>query len=163
MKSISARGHRSAGWPSDSKKYRFNIKCLLEKVAYRYRIDPALGLLVEKFVGEIGWRDLFEGASKSATDSNFRPGMNVLMDLTDAHMDIGYKEMRALIAVLANAPDHRLGRVAVVAPEPLQFGLSRMYQAIAEGVGIYEDCRVFSEFIEARTWLGLPEDTELRA
>ena len=121
-----------------------------------------MGLLLDRFEGKMGWHDLWEGTLESAEDPEFRPGMNVVTDLTDAELGLGYKGMRALVSETADAPTVRYGRVAIIAPGPLRYGLARMYAALSEVSGLHNELRVFSDFSEARTWLGLPEDLELR-
>ncbi len=137
-------------------------KSFVAPMAYRYRIEPSLGLLLDRFEGKMGWHDLWEGTLESAEDPEFRPGMNVVTDLTNAELDLGYKEMRELVSATVNAPTVRFGRVAIIAPGPLRYGLARMYDALSEEKGLYHELRIFSDFWEARTWLGLPEDVELR-
>ena len=131
------------------------------RTTYRYRIEPSLGLLLDRFEGKMGWHDLWEGTLESAEDPEFRPGMNVVTDLTDAELDLGYKEMSTLVSMTANAPTLRYGRIAIIAPGRLRFGLSRMYELLSDELGIHNELRVFSDFSEVRTWLGLPEDVEL--
>ena len=69
--------------------------------------------------------------------------------------------MRKLVSETANVPKVRLGRVAIIAPGPVQYGLSRMYETLSNELGIHDKFHVFSDFSEARTWLGLPKDVEL--
>ncbi len=56
----------------------------------------------------------------------------------------------------------KYGRVAVVAPDTLQFGVAQMFGLIAEQYEIFDAFQVFANFSECRKWLGLPEDFELR-
>ena len=130
-------------------------------MTYQYRIDTSLGLILERFEGKIGWHDVWEGTIESAEDPEFRPGMTVVTDLTDAELNFGYEGMRELVSRDANAPNVRLGRVAVIAPGPVQYGLSRMYEMLSNEFRIHDKFRVFSDFSEARTWLGVPKDVEL--
>ncbi len=121
-----------------------------------------MGLLLDKFEGKMGWHDLWEGTLESAEDPEFRPGMNVVTDLTDVELDLGYEGMSAIISMTANAPTVRYGRVAIIAPGRIRYGLSRMYELLSDELGIHHEIHRFSDFSEVRTWLGLPEDVELR-
>ncbi len=131
-------------------------------MAYRYRIEPSFGLIIDKFDGKMGWHDVLEGIQKASKDPEFRPGMNVVADLTDAELDFGFEGARSLAASTSDVSTMKYGRIAVVAPGPAQFGLARMFGTVAENSDVFEEFRVFTEFSKARTWLGLPEDLELR-
>ena len=131
-------------------------------MAHRYRIEPSFGLLIDKFEGRMSWHDVWEGILRSTKDPEFQPGMNVVADLTAADLDFGYEETRRLTSAISVVPTMKYGRIAVVAPESPQFGLARMFGTLADNFDIFAEYRVFSDFSEAQTWLGLPEDVELR-
>ena len=132
------------------------------RMTHRYRIEPSFGLLIDKFEGNMGWHDVWEGILRSTKDPEFQPGMNVVADLTAADLDFVYGEANRLASKVSIVPTMKYGRIAVVAPQSLQFGIARMFGTLAENLDIFEEYQVFSEFSEARTWLGLPEDVELR-
>ena len=131
-------------------------------MTHKYRIEPSFGLLIDKFEGKTGWNDVLEGILRSTKDPEFQPGMNVMADLTAADLDFGYEEARRLTHEISVVPTLKYGRIAVVAPRSLQFGIARMFGVLLEDFDILAEYRVFSDFSEARTWLGLPEDVELR-
>ncbi len=91
-----------------------------------------------------------------------KPSMNVVADLSAAEFDFAYEGARKLAIEISTAPTMKYGRVAVVAPRTHQFGIARMFGMLAENSDIFAEYRVFSDFSEARTWLGLPEDLDLR-
>lgn len=130
-------------------------------MAHRYRIEPALGLLIDKFEGKMCWRDVLEGIQTSAKDPKFQPGMKVLADLTAADLDLQYKGTRLMADGVALTPAMKYDRIAVVAPGSLRFGIARMFGMLLDNRDIVSEYRVFSDFSEARTWLGLPKDVEL--
>ncbi len=129
---------------------------------HRYRIEPSFGLLIDKFEGKMGWNDVWEGMLRSTKDPEFQPGMNVVADLTAADLDFGYEGTRSLTYSISIASTMKYGRIAVVAPGPLQFGIARMFEVLADSFDTFDEYHVFSDFSKARTWLGLPEDVELR-
>jgi hypothetical protein len=131
------------------------------RMAHRYRIDPSLGLVIDKFEGKMNWQDLWEAMLRSSTDPEFRLGMNVVADLTAAQLDLAYPDARNLAMEISGTPAMKYGRVAVVAPEALQFGIARMFGVPMAELQISGEYRVFSDYSEARSWLGLPEDLEL--
>ncbi len=131
-------------------------------MTHRYKIEPSFGLLIEKFEGKMGWNDVWEGMLRSTKDPEFRPGMNVVADLTTADLDLRIEKARELAIATSTAPSMKYGRVAVVAPGTLQFGLARMFGILSENSDIFAEYNVFSDFSKARTWLGLRQDVELR-
>ena len=100
-------------------------------MTHRYRIEAAAGLLIDKFQGKMGWQDVLEGIMESSGDPEFRPGMNVLADLTAVDLDFGYDGVRALTFEISRSPNMKFGQIAVVAPGSLQFGLARMFGVLA--------------------------------
>jgi hypothetical protein len=139
-------------------KYGFGF---LNRMAHRYRIDPSFGLVIDKFEGKMDWHDLWEGMLRSSTDPEFRLGMNVVADLTTARLDLAYQDARTLALEVSGTPTMKYGRVAVVAPKALQFGIARMFGVPLADRELLGEYRVFSDYSEARSWLGLPEDLEL--
>ncbi len=131
-------------------------------MTHRYRIEPSFGLLIEKFEGKMGWEDVWEGMLRSTKDPEFQPGMNVVADLTAADLNLDHEDARRLVNATSIVPTMKYGRIAVVAPGMLQFGLARMFGMLSENFDIFVEYSVFSEFSKARTWLGLLEDIELR-
>ena len=131
-------------------------------MAHRYRIEPSLNLLIAKFEGKMGWHDVLEGIVGSTKDPEFRQGMDVIGDLRDSDTDFRYEGASELASEIAKAPGMKFGRFAAVAPESFQFGLARMFGALADDKNVFVEFRVFSDFAKAGIWLGLPEDLELR-
>lgn len=131
-------------------------------MTHRYRIESPVGLIIDKFQGRMAWQDVLEGILRSSKDPEFQPGMNVLADLTAVDLDFGYEGVRALTFEISRSPKLRFGKIAVVAPASLQFGLARMFGMLADDYDIIADYKVFSNFSKARAWLGLPSDIELR-
>ena len=116
----------------------------------------------DKFEGKMGWHDVWEGILRSAEDPEFQAGMKVMADLTTADLDFGHEGARHLAFEVSKAPTMKYGRIAVVAPRSLQFGIARMFGILMDEFDIYAEYSVFSDFSNARTWLGLPENVELR-
>ena len=142
------------------RKYQFRGRAI--GMTHRYRIEPSVHLLIDKFEGKMAWHDVWEGIQRSTKDPLFQPGMNVVADLTAADMELGYEEMGRLTSAILEVPTMKYGRIAAVAKGSYQFGLARMFGTLADNLDIFAEYRVFSDFSEVQTWLGLPEDVELR-
>lgn len=72
---------------------------------------------------------------------------------TGAQLDMSEDDLRYLAGFSKSArpDDAPFGRTAIVAPRPLIFGLSRMYQIFAEDVPAAS--KVFTDMDEAVAWL----------
>jgi hypothetical protein len=127
-----------------------------------YAIDPDQNL-VSIALGEdfrsadtLGFvRDLLE-------DPNLRPGMNGIVDTEGARArSLVGADVRAL-ADLAHSVERLWdgSRWAFVAPSPVLYGLSRMYQMLRGDAGC--EIGVFRELTAARTWIGAAASTERR-
>ena len=84
-------------------------------------------------------------------DEQFRAGMLVLVDHTDLVVnDLTSGGVRWISDDFSRRGDLRSMVVAIVAPRPLQFGISRMSTAMADAT---ETVRVFYTRDEAMDWL----------
>ena len=131
-------------------------------MTHRYRIEPSFGLLIDKFEGKMGWHNVLGGILSSNEDPKFQLGMNVVADLTAADLDLGSEELDNLTFAISLVPTMKYGRIAVVTQGSVQFEIARAFGTLADELDIYAEYRVFSSFSEARSWLGLPENVELR-
>jgi hypothetical protein len=117
------------------------------------RIDETLRLVRLKASGELTLRDLVEAIEPMLQASGFEPDMPQLLDLGSVERSgITADQMRSLVEVFAKeVPRVGSGRVAVFAPRPVIFGLSRMYEALSEELPMR--LRVFRDRDEAEAWL----------
>ena len=110
----------------------------------------------------MGWHNVLEGILSSNEDPEFQLGMNVVADLTAADLDLGFEELDKLTFAISLVPTMKYGRKAVVTQGSFQFEVARAFGKLADELDIYAEYRVFSSFSEVRSWLGLPENVELR-
>ena len=116
--------------------------------------DYWAGVIVYKVIGEISVDDIIEVAGKKFSDPRFSPKMSILWDLTRGTISgLDSKDMRILARSASDAwkkvggPD----KIAIVAEQNIDFGLSRMYSTYAEYYSI--DLRVFRSATDAKKWL----------
>lgn len=124
-------------------------------MAYTYVIDSEAGLVRITVTGRDTAADNARRIREIANDLAWSPGMDVLLDFTGAaEIDIAPAEMDA-IAKMKVGIDALIGdgRLAIVADRDLIYGMSRMYEALAEGK-ISMKIRVFRDLREAEEWLG---------
>ena len=127
----------------------------------KYRFDLSLNLFIERFEGRIDRDGIMEWVKKISEEHEYKPGMNLLTDMSDCQLEIDFQGMHDFCTELLNQPNLKVNRLAVIAPEPLQFGISRMYQMLVEESDIHREMRIFSSLSEACEWLGLPGDFDL--
>jgi len=84
---------------------------------------------------------------------DFEPGMPQLLDLTGAEdADVDSDRLRRVVSAAERLlPKLRPTRLALVARKPVLFGVSRMYEALADVLPV--PVRVFTDLDAARAWL----------
>ena len=116
-----------------------------------YQIDKDLKMVFASAEGVIGENHIREYQGVLANDSDFEPDFNSIFDLTDVTQFTVTGEGNQRLA--HTTPFTPEARRAYVAPEPLQYGMSRMYAVQTEPSG--QNTRAFKTMAEARKWLGL--------
>ena len=123
-----------------------------------YRIDHDRRIVIAKGRGDLTSEDIF-GYQREAWSQPGVAGYDELVDMSAVAqvIDPNVNEIRKL-ARLSAASDPPLARArfAIVAPERLQFGLGRMYEAYRSlQPGSTKSVSVFKTLEEALTFLGL--------
>jgi len=119
-------------------------------------VDREAGFVRIEASGQLTLQDLLDMVDPMLRDPRFEPGMPQLVDLGAVeHTDLRADEMRTLVETYEKQTE-RVGasRVAVFAPRPLLFGVSRMYESLAERLP--GERRVFDDLDEAQAWLREP-------
>ncbi len=118
-----------------------------------YRLDQELRTVFATAKGVIGESEIREYQRELAGDPAFEPDFNSIFDLTDvSQFTVTGEENQRLAHSTPFAP---MARRAYVAPDPLKYGMSRMYAVQVEPTG--EHTHAFKTMAEARKWLGLEE------
>lgn len=131
-------------------------------MSYNTAAFDNIDLILLRFVGDVDTAVLIDGAREAAGLPEWRPGMNSIIDLDPAHLDINYERMNSLVSERSSQVSEQTWRkMAIVAAAPRNFGIARMYQQISDQTGLWEECQVFTTMAEARSWLDIPEDFEL--
>jgi hypothetical protein len=124
-----------------------------------YRIDPARRLAILTARGRVDVQEMTETAIAMIQDPVFSPGSDQLVDLSAVTGSDGV--FRNLRALASRGPDFhdRLegGRLAIVAPGDLVYGLARLYVAVAQGLPL--EAEVFRDSRGALRWLGADEES----
>lgn len=126
-----------------------------------YLFCKPLGLILVTSKAVLTAAEMRAFHKKLMDDPDVPPGMKELMDLRGLDIvAVDAKVVQEISAIEAARTD-RVGsaQIAVVAPGPVAFGLSRMYESLS-GSTPKKVC-VFSEMKPALEWLGITPD-ELR-
>jgi len=116
-----------------------------------YIIDPEHRFIVETWTGGVGREDLRNHWRVFLADPEVLGIRRTLVDLRAATIHFTGQEMDALIsAVVLPKLEGRAWKTAIVVDCPVQFGVSRQYQAFAER---YSTDSIFSDPESAVAWL----------
>lgn len=61
--------------------------------------------------------------------------------------------------VTSFSPDDQAFRLAILVSNDLQFGMSRMFEALSEFAGIWKEYKIFRDISIAKQWLGIENYT----
>jgi len=128
-------------------------------MSVEYHIDRERGVVFTRCGGTLTVADMRDIASQLRADPDFKPDHRQLIDLSQvdgmtASFDAIYR-----FAVYNGDPFSGSSRRAVVAPQPVLYGIARMYQGMREDKdrGTF---RVYRTLAEAHDWLSLePAET----
>lgn len=119
-----------------------------------YDIDEERGIVFAQATGVVGLSDSLTHISEVFTDEKFRPGMHAVFDLTQASLtSFSASDLHRLLGSLEMEP-RGIGpgaRWAIVAARELDFGVSRMFEALASHLPI--EVQVFRDSSAAVAWL----------
>lgn len=122
-----------------------------------FHIDERRGLAVLEAHGRADVAELSTAAATMVGDPAFVPGMAQLVDLSAvAASDGSWRGLAALAERGAElAPKLEGGRLAIVAPSDLAYGLARMYEVAAEPLPL--EARAFRSRSDALVWLSVED------
>jgi hypothetical protein len=119
-----------------------------------YRIDSDAGMLLVVGEGTISQAERIEAISEWLRHPEFGPGLNTLCDFSAATSTPTMAELREIVSLVARHAK-RIGRkkVAVIATEPVTFGVARQFQTLADSGPL--NVSVFRDRRAALGWLHL--------
>src|SRR5215472_8572893 len=127
----------------------------LHRMPFSYIVHKELNLVVSTGRDRLSWNEISACQGQALTDPNFNPEFNQIADLRAVtSVNMAYDQIRVLAArTIFNFPSRR----AFVAPNPVVFGVARMWEAITELSSNLSQIRVFYGLPPALKWLGLEE------
>jgi hypothetical protein len=117
-------------------------------------IDTAAGVVTHTVVGDLGIDDVRQAVALRTSHPDYKPGMRVLWDLSQANASRMSSDDIRQIAQRNKSRVKKTGvgnQVAFVAPRDIEYGLSRMYEMFSDETPV--ENRVFRTIEEARRWL----------
>jgi len=123
-----------------------------------FKIFEEYGFFLSSWVGSISDSDLLSSYKQLFENEKFKPGFHEIVDMRNAEMDRVTSDGMGRLASMVerNLSGKCEGfKTAVIAPENLPFGLSRVYEAVSSQSP--EDVMVFRELNSALKWIGVDE------
>lgn len=124
----------------------------------RIQIDAEKRRLIGEASGRVTLEEMRGVIESLRADSRIEPDFSQLFDLSDGDIDLasssGADFVQAISATVRSARRETATRLALVAPEPHQYGLLRMYEMVNDDTPV--SIRVFWTREEADAWLDSP-------
>jgi hypothetical protein len=127
--------------------------CLLSPsraAALRYEIDPERHVRVEEYHGLVGLEDIKALTRAVASDPEWEPDMNGLVDFSDARLELSADDVMRLALMWREKEFRTSGWLAFAVPSAAMFGVVRMLSFWAR---MAERTRLFPNREEAEQWL----------
>ncbi|MBN2280507.1 MAG: hypothetical protein JXQ65_08005 [Candidatus Marinimicrobia bacterium] len=120
-----------------------------------FKVIPEKKLISIKWVGRITGSMVLESFKNFHHANGWSPYYNELVDLSEAELTDITKftimEFKQFIETVLSQNDHKK-KVAIYAPNSLQFGISRSFSTQIEDL---QYIQVFKKLEEAKQWLGI--------
>lgn len=117
-------------------------------------LDQKLNLITQTVTGDLVLQDFIKAFKTALDHPDFKKGMNVLWDLTNASLaKAEISDMHNMVMFIQFHIDKRGKdfKLAIVANSKLDFGLSRMYEAFSEVLPFSK--KVFYDIKKAQKWI----------
>lgn len=111
-----------------------------------YRIDSDAGMLLVVGEGTISQSERIAAIRQWLSDPDFRPGLSTLCDFSAASSTPTMVELREIVSLVdRHAAAIGKKKLAVIATQPVTFGVARQFQTLADSgplnVGVFRDRR----------------------
>jgi hypothetical protein len=122
-------------------------------MAFSYVVYPEHRLVISTGSGRVTWNEIKARQDQTKTDPDFNPEFNQIVNLsgvTSFAMNSGQASVLAQRTVFSST-----SRRAFVAPAPIAFGMSRMWEIFTEMSDNPSQICVFDDLASALEWLDL--------
>jgi len=117
---------------------------------FEFQIDNSRGLLKETFTGTMSLNSITEANDAIMQHPDFRSDLNFLTDLSNAKILFGYEEM---FKHVLSMPSLQINQQAFIVNGNREYGMVRMFLALAENKGIFSKGEVFRSMEDGLQWL----------
>lgn len=120
-------------------------------MALIYRMDKGCIVLVSE--GSVQYEEGLQIFTEAIAAAQASPHTHwhILFDITKSEEDRSEQELRGIASFVAANKEILSGRCAIVAADPLHFGLSRMFQAYCASIEV--SVEIFEDLEAAHSWL----------
>lgn len=115
------------------------------------RIEADTGIVRYVITGEIKVQEVLSAVGSIYRDPAYPSPLRALCELAGAKPMLDADDVRSVVGFTGYHRPADAGRLAIVAPEDLSFGLSRMYEILSSEQGV--ETKVFRDVEAARRWL----------
>lgn len=117
-----------------------------------YEIDAERGKIVTRCTGPVTFDEVIGHFVQLEADPECPDRLDVLLDLSGITTLPDHKQVRAVASEVGRLVSRiRWGSCAIVAPRDAIFGISRMFEMIADAH--FESLKVFRAYEDAERWL----------
>jgi len=116
-----------------------------------YEILTDRNIVIERFSGKVGLDEFQAMVEDVIRDPRSHPEMDGIADFTNAVIDLTFEQMMEFVDYLSQREGASKGRWAFVVTRPLNLGMAKMFQGLAEGETAAVEC--FQSEREALQWL----------
>jgi hypothetical protein len=118
---------------------------------FAYHIDCNRGIVFTMYSGRITDRDIVGHLHALRSDPHFQPHFRQLTDTRAVdRVEVTSNAIQQIAEENPFGPD---AKRALVARDPLIYGLTRMYEGLIHSNN--DETRVLTDMLEARAWLGI--------
>ncbi len=122
-----------------------------------YRIDTDKRRVFSSGSGHLSYEDIAGHMNRLAKDPKFDPSFSQLFDFRDVtSVGLNSQHVIQIAEIRVFSPESKR---AIVAPDPVKFGMARMYEAYRAPKGDRR-IEVFADYQEALDWLHLDEPAD---
>ena len=129
-------------------------------------IDPAVNCVFIKHYGTFSYGIIAETAESRINHADFQVGMNVFNDARDLHFprDLAPEEVSDAAKLLIETHDPNKGRCrsAIFVDDGYAYAIAKQFSVSNRLSRVSIEREVFRELDKAKSWLGLPEDYEIK-
>jgi len=101
-----------------------------EEEQHQYTVDLERGLVLARLRGRVTLESLLKLADRVYADESCQPEFDSIFDIQTTDWAVDFTDIHEYTQHISANPRMLRGRLVIVTPTPVAFGIGRMYQAI---------------------------------